>query len=97
MTKEAWIDFTELGHPGYLPIAVQEMAMMLQCAQAMQQRHSALSCDTLQHILQQDLTQQALQHSIDDQWICRATLCLALRGLTGHAPPDIYITQQCDQ
>lgn len=89
MEREAWIDFTEFGHDGYLPIAQYEMELLLVGAQRMLEDHDPKACEIMMERLAQDLWFDAIQDRINRKWITKATMLIAMRGLQGEKIPDI--------
>lgn len=89
MEREAWIDFTDFGHDGYLPIPVFEMRLLLEGAQQMLDEHDPAACDQMMDRLATDLWMDAFQEKITRVWITKAAMLIAMRGLRGEKIPDI--------
>jgi hypothetical protein len=89
MHQQAWIDFTDLGHDGYLPIAQYEMQLLLTGAEQMIEEHDAEACAQMMDRLATDLWLDATLDKITRKWITKATMLIAMRGLMGEKIPDI--------
>jgi len=94
MEREAWIDFTDFGFDGYLPIAVYEMQLLLAGAQQMLEENHPDACAIMMDHLATDLWMDAIQDKITRRWITKAAMLIAMRGLKGDKLPDIRYSQE---
>ena len=86
-----WIDFGQYGAPGFVPITTFETTLMLRAAEDIVARNSRWMCDHVIEHKRQELTAQALQGDITEDWYSRALLTMALSGLLGYELPEIQV------
>jgi hypothetical protein len=89
MYKEAWIDFTDFGFDGYLPISTHEMGLLLAGAQDMLDEHQPEHVAVMMDRLAGQLWLDALEDRITGTWITKAAMLIAMRGLKGEKIPSI--------
>ena len=87
--KEAWIDFTDFGYEGYLPISVFEMELLLAGAERMLEDYDAEAAELAIDKMCHDLWLTATTDKITHRWVTKAAMLIALRGLQGNKIPDI--------
>jgi len=86
--EPVWIDFTDLGAPGYWPVTKLEMDILYKGAEGINQEHDAQAIEDMILKTKQQLRSLARRRGVNPDWISTATMVTALAGIRGHKLPD---------
>lgn len=82
-----WWDLTEFGSNNLQAICQAEMRELLRGAEILIAQHPASEIDILIQEQTQNLQREANRGLINNYWVSRAVLLVALKGLKGHEIP----------
>lgn len=86
--EPVWIDFSEMGAPGYWPVTRIELDILYKGAEGIIREHDAEAIEDMIHKTKQQLRVTARRRGINPDWISTATMVTALAGIRGHKVPD---------
>jgi hypothetical protein len=87
--EPVWFDFGNLGYPGWTPVTLLEMRLMLQGAQNLVQDNPREAVDFMIQRTRQTLFDAATQVGVNDHWVSQALLVTAMTGLLGYEIPEV--------